>query len=91
MLKSYIGTDSFFGPLFAYIDKVELYGNQMNKKSVDGKTSFLRLLISFIANVFWFVLGLVTFGLFWPRKLRQYILSAGMNSREENEIEEVQK
>ncbi len=72
VFKNVIGTDSFFlGPLFKQIDKVGIC-------SISGKMSFWKLLISVTINVFWFVLGLFTFGLLWPKKLRYRILHAGM-------------
>ncbi len=37
-----------------------------------------NMVMSTMANIFLFVLGLLTLGLFWPTKLRRGILSAGI-------------
>ncbi len=50
--------------------------NDSNGKN--GKKSFWRMFTSFLKNVFWFILGLVTLGLFWPRQVRRKILWYGI-------------
>ena len=71
VLKSVIGTDSFMGPLFRQVDKVDIC-------TVSGKVSFWKLIITYTTTIFWCVLGLLTFGLFCPRAVRHKILSTGM-------------
>ncbi len=44
-----------------------------------AKKSVWNIVVSIITNIFLFVLGLLTLGLFWPAKLRRRILSAGIN------------
>ncbi len=66
------------------IDKSNIFQhNDSSAKDHDSsaKKSFWNIVLKIIAsiyNIFLFVLGLLTLGLFWPTKLRNRILSAGI-------------
>lgn len=69
--KSVVGKKSWFGSLFRIIDSFDIFANY-------NEMPTWKVLLSCILYFVWFILGLVTFGLFWPLSLRRKILSAGM-------------
>jgi len=86
IFKGCLGSDSIFSPLFNLADSVDFFGNETKNKKVEGANSslwkswksFATKIFWFASNILWFVLGLGTCGLLWPRELRIRILSAGM-------------
>ncbi len=64
-------TPSLVAKIFQTIDSVTLF-------CFGPSRSAMSLLFGLILHVLLFVLGLVTWGLFWPRSFRIRLLSSGM-------------
>lgn len=73
------GFECVFRPLFDYIDDDDRFvfkNNNLGKNLQE----FLTLIVCFL-------LGLPTLGVFWPKFLRQAILSAGMSKMDDVSVE----